>query len=157
MLALVDNEPRILNLKELIQNYILHRKDVVTRRTRFDLKKAEERLHIVLGLNIALSNIDHVVRLIKESKSAEAARATLMMRYSLSEIQAQAILDMRLQRLTSLEREKLRDEQLSLDKLIIELKEILASELRIFGMIKQELIELKNKYNDKRRTEIIDG
>ncbi len=157
MLALVNNEPRILNLKELIQNYILHRKDVVTRRTKFDLRKAEERLHIVLGLNIALQNIDHVVRLIKESKSADAARATLMMRYSFSEIQAQAILDMRLQRLTSLEREKLKDEQLSLEKLIIELKEILASELRIFGIIKQELIELKNKYNDKRRTEIIEG
>lgn len=156
MLALVNGEPKILNLKELIQYFILHRKEVVTRRTKFDLTKAEERAHIVLGLKTALENIDNVVKMIKAAETPETAKNALIQSLTLTEIQAKAILDMKLQRLTSLETNKLIKEFEDLTKLIAELKDILASEPRIYSIIKDELTEIKNKYADVRRTQIID-
>ncbi|MBP7734817.1 MAG: DNA gyrase subunit A [Spirochaetes bacterium] len=157
MLALVDNVPRILDLKGIISNYIGHRKEVVIRRTRFELKKAEERAHILEGLKIALDNIDEVIKIIRGSKDPDEAAKKLIKRFSLSEIQAKAILDMRLQRLTSLEVHKIVEELNALLKLIKELKAILKSEAKIFEIIKKELLEVKQKYGDKRRTEIMKG
>ncbi len=154
MLAIKDGQPILLNLKDALFSYLTHRKDVVTRRTQFDLRKAEERDHIVLGLLVALDNIDPVIKLIKESETVETARTGLMSSYQLTEIQANAVLDMRLQKLASLETKKLRDEHTDLVKLIEDLKSILASEQKINDIIKKELQELKEKYNDKRRTEI---
>jgi len=154
MLALVNNEPKVLNLKEIISYYILHRKEIVTKRTQFELREAEAREHVVTGLLIALSDIDNVVKLIKGSHNVEEARKGLTISFSLSEIQANAILDMKLQRLTSLENEKLRKEKEDLLKLIKELREILSSEERIYNIIKSELLELK-KYSTPRKTEII--
>ena len=155
-LALVDNAPRILNLKEMISYFIKHRQRVVRRRTEFDLRKAEDRAHILKGLLIALENIDKIIVSIKKSKSVQIAKETLMESYELSEKQSIAILEMRLQKLTSLEQEKIKSEHKELLKLIEELKDILASEQKIFDIIKEELLYLKNKYGDDRRTDIVD-
>ncbi len=156
MLSLIDNEPKILNLKEIIEKFILHRKQVVTRRTKFDLNKAEEKAHILEGLQIALSNIDKVIELIKESENAEIAKTNLSTNFNLTEKQALAILEMKLQRLTNLETKKILEDLEKTKKLIEELKSILSSEIEIIEIIKQELTELKEKYSDKRRTEIIE-
>ncbi len=153
MLALVNGEPKILNLRQIIQNFILHRKNVVTRRTKFELDKAEKRAHILEGLIVALDDIDNVVNLIKKSKDVTIARNSLMKSFKLSEMQAQAILDMRLQRLTSLEVEKIKKEHQELLKLIKDLKEILEDEKKIYAIIRKELLELKDKYGDERRTD----
>jgi DNA gyrase subunit A len=153
-LGLVNNEPKLLNLKEILQCFISHRQEVVKRRTTFDLKKAEERAHILEGLITALNDIDNVVQKIKKSKDVDTARSILVSDYSLTEIQAKAILDMRLQKLASLEQEKIKDEHKSLIELIAELKSILESEQKVLDIIKQELNEMKEKYADERRTEI---
>lgn len=154
MLVLVNNEPKVLNLKEAISYFLMHRKDVVTRRTQFELKKAEDRAHILEGLIIALNNIDEVVQKIKKSKDAAVASQMLISDYKLTEVQAKAILEMRLQKLASLEQQKIRDEHDELLKLINELKDILASETKIFGIIKDELNEIKQKFGDERKTQI---
>ena len=156
MLALVNNIPKILTLKDLINEFIAFRKEVVTRRTNFELNKAEKRFHILEGLKIALKDIDNVVKLIKNSDSIENARNSLIENLTLTIEQANAILDMKLQRLTSLEQEKLRKEQEELIKLINELKTILSSEKNILEIIKKELIEIKEKYKDERKTQIIE-
>ena len=153
-LALIDGVPKILNLKQILEAYINHQKDVVERRTRFDLNRAEEREHIVKGLVIALANIDDVIRIIKASADKVDASAKLQESFLLSDKQANAILDMRLQRLTSLEVEKLNEEQEELLKTIVELKGILASEEKVKNIIADELLEIKAKYNDERKTEI---
>ena len=157
MLALVDGEPKILDLKSVLSHYILHRKTVVRRRTEYELKKAEERAHILEGLKIALDNIDEVISIIRSSKDPDEAGKRLIKRFKLSEIQVKAILDMRLQRLTSLEVKKIVEELQALLKLIEELKSILKSEVKILNIVKKELEEIKSKYADKRRTEIIAG
>ncbi len=157
MLVLVNNEPKVLNLHEMIHYFILHRKEVVTRRTQFELRKAEERAHVLEGLIIALNHIDEIVKKIKASKDAAVATNMLVADYKLTEIQAKAILDMKLQRLAALEQEKIRAEHRDLMKLIAELKEILASEKRILGIIKDELNEIKKAFGDARKTEIIDA
>jgi len=154
MLAIVNKQPRLLNLKEMLSLFIDHRKDVVTRRTIFELKKAEARAHILEGLKIAVENIDEVVALIKKAKEPSAARVALCKRFKLSEIQAQAVLDMRLQRLTGLERNKIIEEYKTIQKLIKELKAILDDEKLIFKIIRKELEEVKEKYGDARRTVI---
>ena len=157
MLALVNGEPKILDLKELLSQYILHRKNVVTRRTQYDLRKAEERAHILKGLKIALDNIDEVISIIRSSKTVEEAGERLMKRFKLTEIQSKAILEMRLQRLTSLEVKKVMEELKELLKLIEELKSILKNDKRILGIIKEELLAAKEKYADGRKTEILVG
>jgi len=154
MLALVNNEPKTLNLKQLIENFVLHRRDVVRRRTQFELRKAEERCHVIEGLIIALNNIDIVIQKIKKSKTVEDAKKMLMLDYKLTDIQAHSILEMKLQKLSSLEQEKIRQEHTELKKLIEELKAILASEEKILDIIKKELAELKQKYADERKTRI---
>jgi DNA gyrase subunit A len=154
MLAIVNQMPQVLNLKEVLEYFIKHRKEVVVRRTIFELKKAEARLHILAGLKIALENIDEVIKIIRRSKEPVAARDELMACFALSDKQAQAILDMRLQRLTGLEREKLLEEYDRFVKTIQELKEILSDEQRIYQIIKDELKEIKKEYADPRRTEI---
>ncbi|MFQ6002308.1 MAG: DNA gyrase subunit A [Candidatus Zixiibacteriota bacterium] len=154
MLALVDGQPQVLNLKQLLSHFIDHRHDVVTKRTQFELKKAEHRAHILEGLKIALDHIDAVIKLIRASKTPEDAKNGLMKKFKLTEIQAQAILDMRLQRLTGLERDKVEHEYLDVIKLIETLKGILASMPKRMGIIKEELLELKKKYGDERRTQI---
>ena len=155
MLALDKNIPKVLNLKEIIGLHTSHRFEVVTRRTQFELDKAERRYHILLGFKIAISNIDEVVRIIKSSKDVKEAHGTLMVRFDLSEVQAKAILEMRLQKLTSLEVEKLDEEIASLEESIKELKAILQDESRIYDIIKKELREIKDNYGDKRRSEIV--
>jgi DNA gyrase subunit A len=155
MLALVDNTPKTLNLKEIIEYYIRHRIQVVTSRTQFDLQEAQTKAHILEGLKIALDNIDDVIKLIKSSKDIVIAKSSLIQNYSLSELQAQSILEMRLQRLTSLEQEKIVKEHEELLKLVSELQSILDSKQRILDIIKSELLELK-KYSDPRKTEIIE-
>jgi DNA gyrase subunit A len=157
MLALVDLEPKILTVKALLDEYIKFRHEVVLRRTRFDLDAAEKRAHILEGFKIALSNIDAVIAVIKKSPTVEAARDALTREFKLSEIQANAILDMRLQRLTGLERKKIEDEYLEVIKKIEALKAILASRAKQMALIKQEVLEMKKKYADKRRTEIVDA
>ncbi|MEK6904221.1 MAG: DNA gyrase subunit A, partial [Nanoarchaeota archaeon] len=154
MIALYEGQPRLMSLKNLIDFYIVHRRDVVTRRTQFDLRKAEERSHILQGLKVAISNIDSVVNLIKSSSDVEAARSSLMSSYDLTELQASSILDMKLSKLTSLETEKINKEIEDLLKSIEELKSILASNSKIYEIIKRELLEMKEKYGDKRLTEI---
>ena len=154
MLALVDGTPKMLNLKEILEAYIKHQKDVVTRRTKFDLEKAQEREHILIGLVKALANIDEVVELLKKSRDRADAVVNLTERFELSEKQANAILDMRLQRLTSLEVEKLQAELAELEKLIADLKDILANPARVVEIIKKEMGEIRDKYSDKRRSEI---
>ncbi len=152
MLALVDGQPRILTLKQCLEEYIKHRKEVVLRRTKFDLDKAEARAHILEGLIIAIDNIDEVIKIIRESY--DDAKERLMERFSLSEVQAQAILDMQLKRLQGLQREKLEEEYKELMRLITYYKEILASETLVYDIIKTELIEIKDKYGDERLTKI---
>ncbi|GAA0760084.1 DNA gyrase subunit A [bioreactor metagenome] len=154
MLALVNNEPLVLNLKQVLSNYIQFQKEVLTRRTVFELNKAEARAHILEGLRIALDNIDEVIKIIRSSKTTEIAKNTLIDRFGLSEKQAQAILEMRLRRLTGLERDKIEEEFEELMKLIDYLNSILASEEKLLSVIKEELLEIKNKYNDPRRTKI---
>lgn len=151
-LALVDGVPRVLNLRELIQIYLKHRIDVISRRTAFDLRKAEERAHILQGLKIALDNIDEVIKLIRGSATTEEAREGLISNFNLDETQAKAILDMRLQRLTGLEREKIDEEYNGLIDMIADLKNILANDERKYAIIKDEVLELKDKYGDERRT-----
>ena len=153
-IALVEGRPKLLNLKELIKYFIEFRHDVVTRRTQYELKKAEERAHILEGLIIASDNIDEVIKIIRASESREAARENLMKRFELSEIQARAIVEMRLGQLTGLEQDKLRSEYDELMKTIAHLKEILGSEEMRFDIIKSELLEVKEKYGDERRTDI---
>ncbi len=157
MIALHNGQPKLMNLKEIIQAYIEHRKNVVTRRTKFDLRKAEERKHVVEGLKIAIENIDTIIALIKKSLALEEARQGLINNYKLSEIQANAILDMKLSKLTSLETDKLKNEHEELINMITELQGILSSEPKIFAIIKKELEELREKYGDERRTLIEDG
>ena len=144
-LALVNGEPKVLTLKELIEYYIMHQYEIITRRTRYDLAKAEARAHIVEGLRIALDHIDEIIKVIRGSKDDKTAANELMTRFKLSEIQASAILEMRLKRLTGLERDKLEEEYLELIKLINQYKEILGSERLIYGIIKDELIEIRDK------------
>jgi DNA gyrase subunit A len=155
MLALVNNQPRVLNLRKLLANFIQHRREVVIRRTKYDLKKAEERAHILLGLKIALENLDAVIALIKASASPDEAKAGLVREFKLSEVQAQAILDMRLQRLTGLERDKIIAEYEEVLKEISRLNEILGSEALVMKIIRDELLALKAEYGDPRRTEIV--
>lgn len=154
MLALVDGKPKVLNLKEVLHYYIKHQEDVITRRTRYDLAKAEARAHILEGLTIALDNLDAVITTIRESRTADIAREALINSFKLMEKQAQAILDLRLQRLTGLEREKIEEEYQETLKAIEEYKAILADENRILGIIKDELTQVKNKYGDARRTKL---
>lgn len=154
MLAIVDGEPKVLNLKEVLFHYLEHQKDVVVRRTKYELAKAEERAHIVEGLKIALDNIDAVIKTIRSSRTTEEARNNLISRFSLSEKQAQAILEMRLQRLTGLEREKLDEEYKVLMEKIEYFRSVLADEGMVYDIIKEEISIIKEKYSDVRRTEI---
>jgi len=154
LLALDNGKPRVMNLKQLMVAYLDHRKVVVTRRTRFDLNKAEEHAHILEGLRIALDNIDEIINLIRAADSDDAAKSQLMERFDLTERQAVAILDMRLRRLTGLERDKIEEEYKELLKTIDELRGILADERKIMGIIREELLEVKDKFADERRTEI---
>ena len=154
MLALVDGEPKVLNLKEVIHYYIEHQKDVIVRRTRFDLNKAEERAHIVAGLVLALANIDEVIAIIKASADKNVACEKLMQAFELSDKQANAILEMRLQRLTSLEVEKLQEELAELEKTIADLKDILANEWRVLAIIKEDLAAIRDKFPGERKTEL---
>lgn len=154
MIALVDSEPRVLNLKEVLYYYVEHQKDVLIRRTKFELEKARKRAHILEGLIIALDNIDKIVELIKKSPDPMTARAALMENFGLSEIQAQAILDMRLQRLTGLERDKILAEYEAVKKTIEHLEAILSNPQMVLDIIKEDLLEIKRKYGDPRRTEI---
>ncbi len=156
MLALVDGQPQTLPLKSVLQHYVDHRREIVRRRTEFDLGKARARAHILEGLKIALDNLDAVIRTIRESADVDVARTNLMNRFTLSELQAQAILDMRLARLAALERKKIEDEYLSVIQLIAELEDILANPSRVLGIIKDELTELKRKYAGERRTRVAD-
>lgn len=155
MLSLVGGQPRILNLKRMLGYFLNHRRDVILRRTRFELRKAEEKAHILEGLKIALDHLDAIISLIKNSKTPEDAKNGLMTRYPLTEVQAQAILDMKLQRLTGLERDKIAKDYEDTMKEIERLKAILGSEALVSKIIKEELLEIKNKYGDERRTEII--
>ena len=153
-LMLVDGSPRTLGLKEIIEKYIDHQKHVIYRRCQFDLKRYKDRLHILDGLKIALDNIDRVIKIIRESADDDEAKAGLMSNFALSEVQSQAILDMRLKRLTGLEKSKIEEEIAELEKLVKELEEILASEEKILEVIKSEMLEIKDKYADERRTHI---
>ncbi|BDD89089.1 DNA gyrase subunit A [Desulfofustis limnaeus] len=155
-LAIVNNRPEVLNLKQMLEHFVQHRKTVVFRRTRYELKKAEERAHILEGLNKAISNLDEVITLIKESRNPQIAKESLINRFSLSDIQAQTILDMRLQRLTGLERDKIIQEYKDILVEIARLSELLANEFLIMKVIKEEFLELKSTYGDDRRTEIVD-
>ncbi len=154
MLALVNGQPKVLNLKQILYHYVQHQKDVVTRRTKFELNKAEARAHILEGLRIALDNIDAVISLIRASKTTQEAKTGLIAKFGLTDIQAQAILDMRLQRLTGLERDKIEAEYEELIKKINKLKEILANERLLLNVIKEEMLIIKENYADERRTEI---
>jgi DNA gyrase subunit A len=156
-LAVVNKQPEVLNLKALLDHFILHRKEVIVRRTRYDLNKAEARAHILEGLKIALDQLDRIVALIRSSKTPPEAKTRLMEEFDLSPLQAQAILDMRLQRLTGLERDKINDEYVALLKDIAYFKEILGSERLVLSIIKGELAEVRNEYGDPRRTEIIEA
>ncbi|MBR5812372.1 MAG: DNA gyrase subunit A, partial [Alistipes sp.] len=154
-IALVNGRPMLLNLKDLIKHFVEHRHDVIVRRTRFDLKKAQDRMHIVQGLLIAQDNIDEIVQIIKASRSTEIAKQTLQERFGLSEIQSTAIVEMRLRQLTGLEREKLEAEHAELERLIAYYTDVLASVEMQMQIVKDELIEIKNTYGDERRTEIV--
>ena len=157
MLALVDGQPKVLSLKEMLHYYLEHQKVVIKRRTAFELRKAEDRAHILEGLRIALDHIDEIITIIRSSRSGDEAKPVLMERFSLTERQAQAILDMRLVRLSGLEREKIEAEYQELQKLIAELKAILADEAKVVEIIRNELTEIKERYNDARRTDITSG
>ena len=154
MLALVDNQPKVLNLYEVLNYYLIHQKDVVTRRTKYDLNKAEERAHILQGLLIALDNIDEVISIIRSSRNTNEAKERLMERFALTEVQSQAIVDMRLRALTGLEREKIEAEYAELMEKIAELKAILADEKKLLGVIREEILTIADKYGDERRTSI---
>ena len=154
MLALVNNEPRVMNLIDMLKYYLLHQEEVVTRRTKYELNKAEERAHILQGLLIALDNIDEVIQIIRGSANVQIAKAELMERFGLTDVQAQAIVDMRLRALTGLEREKLENEYAELMKRIGELKAILADRKLLLGVIKEEILVIRDKYGDERRTSI---
>jgi DNA gyrase subunit A len=156
MLAIVNGQPRVLSLREVLERFIDHRKEIVTRRCIFELRKAEEKAHILEGFKIALENIDEVISIIKQSNSPREAKERLIERFALSEIQSQAILDMRLHRLTGMERDKIMAEYQEILSLIQRLKEILASDVEILNIIKSELHEIKEKFADPRRTEIVD-
>ncbi len=153
-LALVNNEPKILNLYELLNYYLIHQKDVITRRTKYDLNKAEERAHILQGLLIALDHIDEVISIIRGSRTTQEAKENLISRFELTDVQAQAIVDMRLRALTGLEREKLEAEYADLMEKIKELKDILADEKKLLGVIRQEILAIAEKYGDDRKTQI---
>ena len=153
LLAIVDQRPRVLTLKEMLQHYIGHRRDVILRRTRFELRKARERAHILEGLRIALDHLDEVITLIRNSPDVQAARDGLQSTFGLSEVQAQAILDMRLQRLTGMERQKVEDEYAELMQRIAELEAILGSEIRLMQVVQDELVEVREAYADERRTD----
>ncbi|MGD9086267.1 MAG: DNA gyrase subunit A, partial [Desulfobacterales bacterium] len=155
-LAVVNGRPELLNLKEILQNFVRHRKEIVIRRTRFDLKKAEDQAHILEGLKIALDNLDEVVALIRAAKSPAEAKSQLIKNFSLSEKQAQAILDMRLQRLTGLERQKIQQDYKNILKDIARFKEILASERLVLNIIKDELSEIQEQFGDQRLTELVE-
>lgn len=155
MLALVHNQPRVLNLREMLRYFIEHRREIIIRRSQYELRKAEERAHIVEGLKIALANLDEIITLIKGSRTPEEAKGALMARFALTGVQAQAILDMRLQRLTGLEREKLEEEYRQLIERITYLHSVLASDSLVMQIIKEELLEIKEAYANPRRTEII--
>jgi len=155
MLALDHGRPRVMNVKQMLDCYIAHRKEVITRRTQFELKKAEERAHILEGFRIALDNIDAVVKIIKGADDREDAKNKLMARFHLTELQCNAILDMRLYQLTGLERDKIESEYLDLIKRIEYLKGLLASEKKLMGVVKTELLEVKEKYGDERRTDVV--
>ncbi|WLR50870.1 DNA gyrase subunit A [Bacillus tianshenii] len=155
LLALVGGRPKVLNLKQCLEYYLEHQRVVIRRRTAFDLRKAEARAHILEGLRIALDHLDEVINLIRSSQTTDIARNGLMEKFGLSEKQAQAILDMRLQRLTGLEREKIEEEYKNLVDLIAELKAILADDEKVLDIIREELLELKERFNDERRTEIL--
>lgn len=155
MLALVNNQPRVLNLRQLLDLYVDHRKEIITRRTRFLLKKAQERAHILEGLKIALKSIDKIIRVIKQAKDTQSAKKALVKQFELSSIQAQSILEMQLQRLTALERSKIEAEYLELLKKIEAYESILASERKVLDIIKKELTEIKAKHGDERRTDIV--
>ncbi|MGG2083937.1 DNA gyrase subunit A [Lysinibacillus pakistanensis] len=157
MLSLVNGQPKVMGLKEMLHHYLEHQKVIIRRRTEFDLRKAEDRAHILEGLRIALDHIDEIIAIIRGSRSGEEAKPQLMERFNLSERQAQAILDMRLVRLSGLEREKIEAEYQELQVLIAELKAILADEAKIVDIIRTEILELKERFNDKRRTEITSG
>ena len=157
MLALVDGQPKVLNLKEIIAAYIKHQGEVIVRRTQFDLNKAEDRAHILEGLRIALDHIDRIIAIIRGSSTDEEALNSLMSEFSLSERQGKAILEMRLRRLTGLERGKIEEEYQGLVALIADLKDILANEDRVHAIIREELLEVKHKHGDERRTEIVRG
>ena len=154
MLALVNNQPRVLNLLEMLCYYLKHQEDVVTRRTQYDLNKAEERAHILQGLLIALDNIDEVISIIRSSKSAPVAKERLIERFGLDDVQSQAIVDMRLRALTGLERERLENEYAELQKQIERFKEILGDEKELLGVVRSELLAIRDKYGDERRTSI---
>jgi DNA gyrase subunit A len=154
MLALVDNQPKILNLFEMLDHYLQHQKEVVTRRTKYELNKAEERAHILEGLLIAQDHIDEVIKIIRGAQNIQAAKLELMERFGLTDPQAQAIVDMRLRALNGLERAKLEKEYNELVELIKELKAILADENILLGVVKDELIAIRDKYGDERRTSI---
>jgi len=156
-LALVNGEPKILSLPEIFDTYLQHRKTIIERRTRFKLKNAEERAHILEGLKLALSNIDEIIKIIRYSRAPEDAKLKLIAKFSLTEVQSRAILEMRLQRLTGLEREKLESELLELRKAIAEYKDILGSPKKVLDIIKKEVLRLKEDYGDERRTEIAEG
>jgi len=157
MLALVDGQPKVLTLKQCLQHYLDHQVEIIERRTAFELRRAEARAHILEGLRIALDHLDEVITLIRNSATTEIARNGLIERFNLSEKQAQAILDMRLQRLTGLEREKIEEEYKELLQLISEYKAILADHEKVLEIIREELLEIKERYNDERRTEIVLG
>ncbi len=154
MISLVDNQPRVLNLYEMLNYYLIHQEDVVTRRIKYDLNKAEERAHILQGLMIALDNIDEVIKIIRGSRTTQIAKDSLMERFELTDAQAQAIVDMRLRALTGLEREKLENELRELEIKIAELKAILADEKKLLGVIREEILVIRDKYGDDRRTSI---
>ena len=154
MLALVDNQPKVLNLLDMLKYYLKHQEEVVTRRTKYDLNKAEERDHILQGLLIALDNIDEVIKIIRGSANTQVAKENLINRFGLSDAQAQAIVDMRLRALTGLEREKLEAEHAELVKRIAELKAILGDEKLLLGVIKTEIKTIADKYGDDRRSKI---
>ena len=155
--ALVDGQPRTLTLREMLSEYVKHRKIVVTRRSQYDLRKAKERAHILEGYRIALAHLDAIIKLIRASQTTEEARDGLMKKFELTEIQANAILDLRLQRLVALERQKIEDEYVQLLKTIAGLEELLRSERRIYGVVKEEINALKKRFGDKRRTQIVEA
>ena len=154
-LSLVNNQPRILPLKQILYYFIEHRKEIIIRRTKFDLRKAQERAHILEGFKICLDHLDAVIKTIRQSKNANEARIALVENFAISEVPAQAILEMQLQRLTALEREKIESEYLELIKKISMLKSILGDQKKVLSIIREELLALQKKYGDERRTQII--